>query len=183
MANQNNVTVDSSKDNSSLPPEKEPEITPAVVSEGKRQSNDSVVLSKEAFNELMNRLSKLEGDQKIILETADKRQISKIEEMRRQGKLVKDVKLRMVDDKIVVGWRTVEDEVYFADGKLIENQKVEVFFEDKTSKVLTMRQWAALPAYRSFEVVKESRAENGQIFYTVRREDGKELEVDQTYIN
>lgn len=159
-----------------------PPVEPSVQPPAPKKQ-DTVVLSSEAFNGLMERLNKLEADQRLVLETADKRQISKIEEMRRQGKLVKDVKLRVIDNKIVIGWKTKEDEVYFSDGKLIENQKVEVFFEDKTSKVLTMRQWAALPAYRSFEVIRESRAENGQLFFRVRQDDGKELEIDQTYIN
>jgi hypothetical protein len=161
-------------------PEKTQIVSPETTAPKKQ---DTVVLSTEAFNSMMERLNKLENDQKLVLETADKRQISKIEEMRRQGKLVKDVKLRVVDGKIVIGWKTKEDEVYFADGKLIENQKVEVFFEDKTSKVLTMRQWAALPSYRPFEVIRESRAENGQLFFRVRQDDGKEIEIDQTYIN
>lgn len=163
------------KENNTQPPVESPKTPEA--------KKETVTLSVEAFTEMMNRIAKLEADSKAILDTADKKQLSKIEEMRRSGKLVKDIKLRTIDDKIVIGWKTLEDEVYFADGKLIENQKIQVFFEDTSDKTLSMRQWAALPAYRSFEVIKEARAENGQIFYTVRREDGKELEIDQTYVN
>jgi len=148
-----------------------------------KRGDPGVTLSTEAFNALMARLSTLEEGHKMLTDVQDKSKLLKLEQMRRDGKLVKDIKLRVLEGKVVVGWKTLQDEVYFADGKLIENQKVEVFLDDQTTKQLSMRQWASLPAYQAFEVVKESRTENGQIFYTVRREDGKELDIDITYIN
>lgn len=159
----------------------EPQVPSEAQTTGKKDAG--VTLSTEAFNALMARISDLEKITKEVYDVQDKSKIAKIEAMRREGKLVKDVKLRVVDGKVVVAWKTLNDEVYFADGKLIENQKIQVFFEDKTNKEFSMRQWAAIPAYQSFEVIRESRSENGQIFYTVRREDGKELEIDITYIN
>lgn len=156
-------------------------VGPAAATE--KRNDPGVTLSTEAFNALMTRLSTLEEGHKMLTDVQDKSKLLKLEQMRRDGKLVKDIKLRVLDGKVVVGWKTLQDEVYFADGKLIENQKVEVFLDDQTVKPLTMRQWASLPAYQAFEVVKESRTENGQIFYTVRREDGKELDIDITYIN
>lgn len=157
--------------------------TEAVVKQEPSRGDRGVTLSSEAFNALMERISSLEETTKVMYDVQDKKALNKIDQMRRDGKLVKDIKLRVLDGKVVVGWKTLHDEVYFADGKLIENQKVELYLEDKTTKELSMRQWAALPMYQQFEVVKEARSENGQIFYTVRREDGKELEVDITYIN
>lgn len=156
---------------------------PATIKKEAPRTDPGVTLSTEAFNALMARLSSLEDTTKAMFDVQDKSKLLKIEQMRRDGKLVKDIKLRVLEGKVVVGWKTVQDEVYFADGKLIENQKVAVYLEDKTQKELSMRQWASLPAYQAFEVVKESRSENGQIFYTVRREDGRELEIDITYIN
>lgn len=148
-----------------------------------KEEKDTIKLKKTTLDALMERLSKLETEQKELLEVQDRRTKSKIEELRRAGKLVKNVKLRSLENKIVIGWRTVEDEVYFSDGKLIEKQIVEAWLEDGTKKSLSMRQWASLPTYNEFEVIKESRDEEGVIMLTVRSKDGKQLEVGAVYVN
>lgn len=148
-----------------------------------KEEKDTIKLKKTTLDALMERLSKLEAEQKELLEVQDRRTKSKIEELRRAGKLVKNVKLRSLENKIVIGWKTVEDEVYFSDGKLIEKQIVEAWLEDGTKKALSMRQWASLPTYNEFEVIKESRDEEGSIMLTVRSRDGKQLEVNVIYVN
>lgn len=144
---------------------------------------DVVEMSKVALDELLARLAKLEEEQKLSRAVEDKNKLEKIENLRRAGKLVKEVKLRKLDGKIIIGWKLLQDEVYFADGKLIENQKIQVIFDDTTTRDMTMRQWAALPMYETFEVLRESREENGDIYFKVRGSDGKELEINIAYIN
>lgn len=147
------------------------------------KKDEEVTLSKAAFDEMMLRIAGLEKSQKEIESVQDQKQQDKIERMRREGKLVKDVKVRKVENQIVIGWKTLMDEVYFADGKLIENQKVEIWLEDGKKLELTQRQWASLPVYQKMEVKKESRDENGEISYTLLGSDGKELEISTKYIN
>jgi len=144
---------------------------------------DIVELKKTTLDALMERLAKLEEEQKELLAVQDRRTKSKIEELRRAGKLVKNVKLRSIDNKVVIGWKTVEDDVFFSDGRLIEKQTVEIWLEDGEKKVLSMRQWATMPLYNEYEVIRESRNEDGDILLTVRRGDGKELEVNVIYAN
>lgn len=144
---------------------------------------DTVELKKTTLDALMERLSKLEQEQKELLAVQDRRTKSKIEELRRSGKLVKNVKLRSLENKMVVGWKTMEDEVYFSDGRLIEKQNIEAWLEDGTKKILSMRQWASLPTYNECEVVKESRDEDGNIILTIRGDEGKQLEVNVIYVN
>jgi hypothetical protein len=91
---------------------------------------DTVELKKTTLDALMKRLETLEKEQKQLLEVQDRRTKSKIEELRRAGKLVKNVKLRSLENKSVIGWKTIEDDVYFSDGRLIEKQTVEVWLDD-----------------------------------------------------
>ena len=144
---------------------------------------DTVELKKTTFDALMDRLNKLEEEQKQLLEVQDRRTKSKIEELRRAGKLVKNVKLRSLENKTVIGWKTLEDDVYFSDGRLIEKQTVEVWLEDGVKKQLSMRQWATLPTYNEYEVTKEAKDADGNFLLTVRRGDGKELEINAIYVN
>jgi hypothetical protein len=46
-----------------------------------------------------------------------------------------------------------------------------------------MRQWATIPTYSEYEVIKESKDSEGNILLTVRRGDGKELDVNVIYVN
>lgn len=144
---------------------------------------DTVELKKTTLDALMKRLETLEKEQKQLLEVQDRRTKSKIEELRRAGKLVKNVKLRSLENKSVIGWKTIEDDVYFSDGRLIEKQTVEVWLEDGQKKLLSMRQWATIPTYSEYEVTKESKDADGNIILTVRRGDGKELDVNVIYVN
>jgi hypothetical protein len=144
---------------------------------------DTVELRKTTLDALMKRLETLEKEQKQLLEVQDRRTKSKIEELRRAGKLVKNVKLRSVENKSVIGWKTIEDDVYFSDGRLIEKQTVEVWLDDGEKKHLSMRQWATIPTYSEYEVIKESKDSDGNIILTVRRGDGKELDVNVIYVN
>lgn len=147
------------------------------------EAKDTVELKKTTLDALMDRLNRLEEEQKELLAVQDRRTKSKIEELRRAGKLVKNVKLRSLENKVVIGWKTVDDDVYFADGRLIEKQTIEVWLDGGEKKTLSMRQWATMPLYNEYEVIKESRDENGDIMLTVRRADGKELDVNVIYAN
>lgn len=151
--------------------------------EKKEKGEKGVTLSKEAFDALMSRIAGLEKAQKEIESSQDQDVISKLDKLRASGKLVKDVKVRKLGDKFVMGWKLVKDEVSFDGHKLIEVQDVEVYMEDGSKKVLPMRQWAIFPTYETMEVKRESRDENGDILYTVLGNDGKEIEINIKYLN
>lgn len=143
-----------------------------------------VTLSTEAFNALMKRIGDLESTQSLVLQVQDKNKIAKIEEMRRAGKLVKSVKVRKYAGKYVVGWKTVQDEVYKDEqGRLIEKQIVELWYDDSTKSQMALRQWANAPEYVAFEVTKESKDADGNLFFTCVGPDGKTLELNASFIN
>lgn len=155
---------------------------PEVVVETKKE--EQVTLSTEAFNALMKRLSDLESTQNLVLQVQDKNKIAKIDELRRAGKLVKSVKIRKYAGKFIVGWKTLEDEVYKDEqGRLIEKQTVELWYEDGSKSKMSMRQWAGAPEYVAFEVTKESKDTEGNLFFTCVGSDGQVIELNAAFIN
>lgn len=143
-----------------------------------------VTLSTEAFGALMKRIADLESTQSLVLQVQDKNKIAKIEEMRRAGKLVKSVKIRKYAGKYIIGWKTVQDEVFKDEqGRLIEKQTVELWYDDSTKSQMSMRQWANAPEYISFEVTKESKDSDGNLFFTCVGPDGKTFEINASFIN
>ncbi len=144
----------------------------------------SITLTAEAFNALMGRLNNLEESASLMMQVQDRDKISKIEALRRSGKLVKSVKIRKYANKYIVGWRTLQDEVYKDEsGRLVEKQTIELFYEDGSKSQMSMRQWASAPEYVPFEVTKESKDADGNLFFTVVGPDGKTIELNAAFIN
>lgn len=186
--------VDASPTKTGLPPmpeQKMPDPAPMQPAVGGAapaapkavQSDGSVTLSKQDFDALMARIAGLETTQGLMLKVEDKNKIMEIERLRASGKLVKSVKVRRVGDKYVIGWRTLEDDVYMQEGKLIERQRTEVFFKDGEKKEYFMRDWTNAFIFVPFEVTRESKDENGEMFFTVRHETGETFEINIKYVN
>lgn len=150
----------------------------------KAAPGEPVVLSAEAFAALMDRLGKLEESTALYEKVQDRNKIQKIEALRSQGKLVKSVKVRKIDGKFVVGWQTLQDDVYQDEnGRLIEKQTVKIFFHEGSEKVYTMRQWASVGEYVPFEVTSETKDAEGNLFFKIVGPDGLALELNSTFIN
>jgi hypothetical protein len=156
----------------------EPVETPPVVEEKKKIEVDADTLAG-----IISELNELKTNQKQFEDTASQDQIARIERLRASGKLVKAVKLRRVDGKLVLAWKTEIDEVYYADGKIHERQEYKVHFEDGSSKVMPLIQLTRATSYESFEVIKEAKLADGRIEYTLQKPDGEELVVNETYVN
>ncbi len=149
------------------------------------KKEEMVEIPKSTLDSILARLDTFEKTQKLMLQVEDATKLDKIDALRRQGKLVKTVKIRKIDGNYVLGWKLTKDDVYFSDGKLIENQEVTVYFsEGLGEKKMSMRQWASTQTFATFEVISESRNKDGQLFLTIKSEDdGTELSVDVNYIN
>lgn len=166
------------------PAEEMAPVKPAKASKATAPEEEMVSLPATEFAAVMARLASLEEKQGLLMQVQDKDKIQKIEDLRRSGKLVKSVKVRKYNGKYIIGWKTVQDEVYKDEnGRLIEKQTLKIFFEDDTEQEMTMRQWASAPEYVAFEVKKESKNEDGDLFFTVLGPTGKELELNAVFIN
>lgn len=167
-------------------PQAAPSAAQAMIAKekGTKVEPNTVTIPVEQWNELFDRLKTLEGSHNLLMQVQDKDKVAKIEEMRRSGKLVKSVKVRRYDGKYIVGWQTMQNEVYVnEEGRIVEKQTIKILFHDGSESEITLRQWASLGEYIPFEVYKESKDEEGNLFFSVRGDDGFELEINATFIN
>lgn len=141
-------------------------------------------MSSDAFEALMERVKKVEDDQKFQFSVLNKNDANKIDEMRRAGKLVKAVKVRQIGGKWILGWKTLENDVFMQEGRLVEKQTVEVFFKDEEKgKVMNLREWAVTPAFVSCEVIGENRDSEGNLTFSVRSPEGEEFPIGLSFVN
>lgn len=147
-----------------------------------KEKKESVSLTKEQYDNLMERMSDL---QKKVDYVADKDRLERFDAVKNAGKnVLPTVKISTIDDKIVVGWRTISNEAEFRNGIYFERQITEVTFEDQTTQKMDLvefyRQKKTIPA----EITKRSvdGISHNEVL-TVRLADGRELNIGLTYVN
>lgn len=152
----------------------------------KAEPVEKIEVGKATLEKVLARVEKLERDNEILREVADKNRLGRVEEMRAQGKLVKKVGLNTYNGKIVVGWKKVRDDVFFDNqGRLHEDQVSVLYFrgETKPSEELNERAFSRLLVKIPVEVLEEGRDKEGNINFTVQLADGDTLKIDSKFIN
>lgn len=145
--------------------------------------DETVNMPKKTLDAILTRLDKQDQEIEVLREASDTARLSKAEQARNQGKLVKDARVTMYDGKFVLGWQMVKDEVRFEEEKLIEVQTVALFFEDKSKKEVSYRAFTNGSTKVKGEVISESRDKEGQTFVTLQLADGHEIPISTTFIN
>lgn len=143
----------------------------------------TIEVDAQVLENLLAEVRDLKEVTKQIEQTAPQDQIRKIEALRASGKLVKAVKVRRFEGKLVIGWKMIKDNVWMEGGKLHEEQILRVFFEDGAIQEVTLIQFTRGTSYEQYEVIKEAKNADGNIELTVQLPNGKELVIDSRYIN
>jgi hypothetical protein len=149
-------------------------------------SKKKVEVEQDVLEKLLNRVDKLEADNEILREVADKNRLTRVEEMRAQGKLVKKVNLNTFDNKIIIGWKTIKDDVYIdQQGRLHETQVIGLVFEGEkeVSHELDMRSFSRLIIKVPVEVIEDGKDKEGNVNFTVQTRDGREIKIDSKFVN
>jgi uncharacterized protein YktA (UPF0223 family) len=149
--------------------------------------------------DLINKVKQLEIDKDMLLQVADKKQLG-LYYQRNKGKIPSRVMLRTMItkldpkdltsdlvEKVIVGWRTTQDEV-FVDPLTMrwqERQKVELLYDDGTSEEFQLMDYTR--KYKQVEAEVKSKItdeETGNLAFKVMRLDtGKEYTIGATFIN
>ena len=156
------------------------------VQSGPAPVKEKVEVPKDVLQTLLNRVEKLENDNQILREVADKNRLGRVEEMRAQGKLVKSVNLNTFEGKIIVGWKKIKDDVYIdQQGRLHEEQIVGLIYQGETEvgKEMDMRSFGRLLVKVPAEVIEEGKDKEGNINFTVQTKDGREVKIDSKFVN
>lgn len=171
----------------------------------KEKKEEEVVVEKSAVELALEKIQadmaelrkeSAEKDEKIamLIDIADESRKDKFDAKHKKVKIVPRVKLTTLNGKIVVGSKTLIDEVYkdLSDaGKWVEKQIHCYTLEDGTSIDLPLPQYTRIREKIDADVIKitalpEKEGRDGETFYqyTVKvLEDGRELTVDASYIN
>lgn len=145
--------------------------------------DEMVQLPKSTLDGLLKRLDKLEDETEVLREASDKVRLSKVEQMRGEGKLVKNARVTVYEGKKVMGWKMTKDEVRMEGEKLVEEQTVKLFFKDKSTKEIPYRSFVNNSTSLEGEVIEEKKTKEGQTFVVLQLEDGEEVEISTTFIN
>jgi hypothetical protein len=151
-----------------------------------KKVEDKVELSKNQFDELNKRLKQLEKNNELLINIADKKALSQFYQ-RNQDDLPKEVNLREIDGKVVLGWRMIKDEVFFDPGikTWIEDQQVAVLFEDGKKQEMSLtdftRKYVLIPCSR-IGIMKDERT-GKEAFKLSRKDNGKEYTISVEYVN
>lgn len=162
----------------------------APVEEEKKK----VEVDVDVLERLLDTVEKQGQRLKDVEAAADVGRLNRIQQARNEGKLVKNAKVSMYDNKVVLGWARIKDDVYFDEaGRLHEDQQVALYLDDgkdekgkqKTTKSepMSYRAFARLTSKLEGEVISERKDKDGTMFYTVQLEDGREYELAIVFIN
>lgn len=170
----------------SKPEEKKEDVKPKIDKKDKK-AGETVEVSKDVLEKLLERLDVLE-------EAADKGRFERVSALRNQNnKLVKKVNLSAYQGRVVIGWKSVRDDVFFdREGKLHEDQVVALYFhdgkKDKDGKLIpeaeiSIQSFARLTKKHECEVLSESKDQNGNIALTVQDKEGRKIDIGLDFIN
>lgn len=145
-----------------------------------------IEVDPDVLQKVLDKVEKLEKENEIFREVVDKNRLTRVEELRSQGKLIKSVKLNMFDGKIIIGWKKVRDDVYLDEkSRLHEDQVVGLIFEGESTvgKELDIRSFSRLITKMSAEVIEEGKDKDGNVNFTVQTKDGKTIKIDSKFVN
>ncbi len=145
-----------------------------------------VEVEKDVLERILATVEKQGEEIKILREVADKNRLTRVEELRAQGKLVKKVGINTFEGKIIIGWKKVKDDVYIdQQGRLHEDQIVGLFFEGETEvgHEMDVRSFSRLLIKVPAEALEESKDRDGNTNFLVEMKDGKQLKIDARFVN
>ena len=162
------------------------EEKPKVV---KKPKNKTVEVDQEVLRKLVDTVETQKQDIEDLKSSADLGRLSRIQQARESGKIIKTAKLSVFNNKIVVGWIKESDDVWFDEqGRLNEDQKVCLFLdngeeEPVKTKPMSYREFSRITTKIEGEVIGESKNKEGQVFFKIQLEDGREFELPIQFIN
>lgn len=162
--------------------DKEQEATSLKPEEKK---GEVVSVPKALLESLQNNIAVLQKNEELLMQVADKKQLA-LYYSRNKKDLPPIVKLRMMNNKVILGWRTIQDDVFedSTTGRWKEIQIIELIYEDGEKEKIALRDYVRRYVYAEAKVLETVKKEDGAVVLKVERKDnGKVYEVGVQYIN
>jgi len=162
-----------------------------------KEKKETVEVDKSTLAEILSRLDNFEkkseaDDKKLakLLAVVDKGRLQNYESQYEKGDLVHTASISTWNGNIVLGWKTIKNEVGFENGIMRENQTIRVFLlnqEDPKKEKhedLQLLDFSRHVEKREGEIIKDStEAKTGRRTVTIKLKDGMELDYDIAFIN
>jgi hypothetical protein len=159
------------------------------------EDNKYVKVEKDALAKILEKVEKQDKTIEMLKFTADKGRIQQWEE-KNIGKLIKIIKLSVLEDRIILGWKMIKNDVFLnkSTGVLHEDQQVRVYFErdaegeydeenEENYRDLDYLNFIRQPKKIEAEVIEEGKNREGQVYFTVQLPDGKKLKISELFVN
>ena len=130
-------------------------------------------------------LESMQKEIEMLKQVADKKSLAQYYS-RNQKELPKVVKLRLMEGKLIVGWRTIQDEVYEDSGthRWVEKQVVELMYQDGKTEQMPLRDFVRKYTTIESTVLSTITTQEGNEAVKVQRKDNNDiLEIGTKYIN
>lgn len=151
---------------------------------------DQVVIDRADLDKLFNTISDQGKQIDTLFQVADKGRLARLAGSG-EG-LIKTVKVSKYEGKYVLAWKLTHNQSEIVNGRWIENQATMLILDDPTADGKTSSvEIPLIDFYRKItkdvaEIVKRSSTdEGGKVtrFLQLRFKDGKELSIDENFIN
>lgn len=152
--------------------------------DNKIPTEETVEVKKSFLDEMELRMKRLE-------QSANKARLFNFDRANQED-LSTVIRLRTLDGKIITSWETVSDTVYRdpVSKRLVEDQKVKVYFEDGESDELDISTFAKRFVHIKTKVIEavdlkkqEDINKYGSQKFKLETEDGKELVIGANFVN
>jgi hypothetical protein len=147
---------------------------------------DTITLPKDQLENLIKQMEEMKKTNSMLLEVADKKALSRFYS-NNKTELPSIIRLRTIDGKVVVGWRSISNAVRQnpLTGVWNEDQRTELIFEDGTRKEMQMLEFESEKVMINTTRIGEIRnEETKQLALKLRRTDnGQELVISVEFVN
>lgn len=132
---------------------------------------------------IAEKVSKLEKDNAMLLEVADKNRLANYQMKNSPTGLVRVARAWVWNGELIKATITLKNSAYTDTlGRVHTDQVLNVIFKDGTQKEVTYDQFMKERTLREGEIVSKTESK-GQMFYTLKFKDGEEFIVNGLFVN
>jgi len=142
----------------------------------KEKEEKLVTIEESKLADIMARMERLES-------AASKARLQNFDSKNKE-KGGKRVNLRVIDGKVITGWKMTKDLVEKTPtGVWKEDQQIELTFEDGKSETVPYVVFTRRYTYLPMDVKKEVKEEDGSITFVGKTADEKEYSIKDVFVN
>lgn len=145
--------------------------------------DNTVTVDRGMMDKLLARLDQLESESALLKGIAGKNAIKDFQDKARDF-TIKRAYLKVIDGKTVVGWDTLEQDVWKNDGGVwVESLKTTVRFEDGTKQEMRYIDFEREKGMKSFVIRAITEDIKEGTIYTLEGGEGEVLRIPVAFLN